>query len=113
MPLIQGKEDWEKVRKLYKQNWIIPSWVYLIGVAICTVAIFFGDWTIEASSFIRANALWLTVGACCLFRLAREDNLQGYIDGWSDGEDYVVGHTTIDELLDLGEKSKNKTKGKI
>lgn len=100
---IHTREEWNKVRKLadkwYSQiDWHIPTKVYysitLIGFIVALV-----------SSEYRLFAVIITAIAGAQV-YSREKQIQSYVEGWQQGQDYITGDFTIDELLEYDKPPK-------
>jgi|SRR3989344_7641354 len=94
---IQTHDQWQKVRKLAKEwyariGWVIPSWVYITGAVISFIVVFIDN---------TRSTLWIAVFAFCVAKLyARNEQIEGYIDGWQHSQEYITGTDTIEELSD-------------
>lgn len=96
-------EDWQKVRKLSRWGEVIPTWIYIAVAIISGFAVFIDN----DRSNIWVIALVLCVGKWGM-RVGFEE---GYVRGWSEGQDYVVEEYTIDELLEPIQRSKYRPTG--
>lgn len=100
--MIQTREDWQKVRKLSKWREVVPLWVYAIGAIICTLVILIDN---------KRSNLWILglvffVGKWGL----KEGHEEGYVDGWSEAQDYTSDDITIDKLLEVTKSKEDKNK---
>jgi hypothetical protein len=107
MKTIYSNKDWQKVRQLArkwygKTGWFIPSWLYIVGAVVGLLASFIGN--------SNNKMLWFCLVAICGAGLyAREKQIEGFVDGWSESQEYHDGDLTIDELLDWEKPKKNQT----
>lgn len=103
---LHTREEWNKVRKLadkwYAQiDWHIPTKVYyFIGTISFIVALFSYEYRLWA----------VIVTAIAVAQIySREKQIQSYVEGWQQGQDYVTGEYSIDELLEYDKKAKKDT----
>ena len=95
MQIIKTKEDWDKVGKLgwkwYSKigGWNVPTKILILGAGAGILL----TWL---------NIRWQWLFWCCLTLLfGRTRQVEGYVDGWNQAQDFVTSDITIDELLEF------------
>ncbi len=102
---IYTKEEWNKVRllanKWYRQiEWHIPTKGYYGLLIIGIIG------TVASHEYRLWFVILTAIAGAQLY--AREKQIQGYVEGWQQGQEYITGDYTIDELLDIDKSDKTK-----
>lgn len=107
MQQMQSADDWKKVRKLARQwythtGWVVPSWVYMAGAVVSFIVVFIDK---------DRSLIWVLVLSFCVAKLyGREKEIEGYIEGWSQAQEFMSGTDTIEELSDWSKETKKVNK---
>ena len=92
------KDDWQKVRHIYKRwvhafVWVIPSQIYFVFVAIGLIIIFLDTPLNYLSTLSIIKKLLLACGLLSLLKLyGRQEHESGYIDGFKEAKDFFEDH---------------------
>ena len=101
------EEYWLKVRllakKWYKKMSIVPNAFPYLALVISGGLMVFDHFD---NKWI---VIFLVTGG---YLYGREEKIEGYVDGWSQGQDVLKEHQDIDELLNFDGKRQKKTKRK-
>lgn len=106
MKPIYTREEWNKVRQLatkwYAQiDWHIPTKVYYFVLIVSIIVSLFDS---------EYRLVVLTVTAIAGAKIyAREKQIQSFVEGWQQGQEYITGDNSIDDLLKYDENIKKKS----